>query len=855
MTRARSIFFLLILSCLLPACEEQPVNISVNISATVAGRPAAGARIAIDGNDIGVTDEEGKLSKKIQRLRSSKVKISALLKTETLKAKPWEDEFTIAANEKREGGSYDVNVVMQTFITIAAQANGAPLANAGIRLGDKALGTTGKDGNYEYVFSAWPEGADQVQISKAGYITAQLAVQPQPGATFSTSLVEQAVVRISASSEQYGRMAPLAGARVLLDDQELGTTDERGKFTYLHFGTHGGTAQLKIVAAGQIPPVVEDNFVLTGPHDSKLRFYPATAAPLRVGIYDFTGKAEAPGQQNVVADIQSAFTQFLFRANKGFQPVPGDALHLIIEESGQPLDTLLSAGWEATSLRDDLDILVAGNVVADGGGFLIETRFHRFDGKLLFGHIARAASGRTADISRAVAEIISNLQNRFPLAGTITGVDSDGVRINLGTDSFPISAKDYFAVYSMIKDSSGLVTGSRMVGALQTKSVGRESSLLTLSGIKKGDSIKPGDMAVRIDLSMQDLRSYATLRISNDTGGGVPLSQVNVFMDGVWIGQSKNDGKINAPAKRGTPTTIILTHPGFKLVKTSVTPKLPGQEVKLAMQQLMSRLQVSSEPAGAKVYVDGTAIGTTPMGAAVAVATGFHLIKLDDGETSFPWSGIREFGSDGVMLTDKAKITLLPDLRKVAAKQLQSAKPDAAVSTYQSSTVEHPDYIAIRSALAEHLLDRNKDADGAIKEIEHLLSARRIDHIVNKTYNSVFIIFGRAYSAKAAVVKDNSAEAALYYLKAVEALTRARDSADYFPAAERAALSHDAYFHLAMARHQLHLLRPDAKSYYAAQLAWQEYLDAFPEKLKNEDRFAKAKQSAYSLREELKPAS
>lgn len=829
------------------------MSLTVKVSATLSGQALAQAQVVIDDAPVGVTNADGMLTTPLQKMRNTTTPITVSYKTADMQAKSWSGEIYIAGTEKRSGGIYEVNAVLQPFIIFEAKCGDKLLEHAVISQGKQELGKTNSKGLFEFAFKEWPENMTEVSISRSGYMPTTLAVINKSGSTFSANLIEQAVLRITAVTETNELVTPLKNIDVYLNETLLGKTDNRGIFTYLHTGIHGGSAVLNFIAGNQIPEKREENVTLKGPLSFELQYLPANAPPLRTGVFTFSDTSESGGSASLAVDARQQFASNFFRASQAFQEIPQDVLTHIINASGMDIDKLLTDGWENSGLRDDLDLLIVGNVANDVSGKLLDVRFYRFDGKLLFGHLARMDGGTSRDITKAVVEIIGNVRKRFPFEGAVVSMDVSGIKVNLMGNAFPLAENDMFTVHSIIKDAHGEVTGSRTVGALALRYTNNNQPVLVENNVKPGDKIKIGDKITRIDTSMQTYRSYLALNVNSSEGGRMsPLENVNVFVDGIWTGQTKRDGTLNVPAQRGADAWLVLQRPGYLPLSARVMPKIPGEKITLEMTPAKSNFVIDSEPAGATILVDGAKVGTTPLTNPIALASGFHSLELQAPEGYVAWRQIVTAGKPNIDLTGNAKILLPSDILGIARKQQQAKKIDDAIITLQASTPDHPDYIALRYLLAELFLVDKKDPTAAIKEIERTLSVKRIDQTLNRQHNDIYVLLGRAYNSQAeTLVAENPAAAALSYMKATDALLWARDHARFIDELKRMGMTHDAYYYLALAYHQIQKLRPSSTSREKAQVAWQEYFDFFPSKLNNDDSYAKRKVEAEKFRDAL----
>ena len=852
---SRRITFLIFIICLnlLLSCAEKPVTISVKVKVNLSGEPLAQATVFVRENPVGNTDAQGLFTTSIQEMRNTTIPVSVTYKTDGMQAKPWSGEIFIPGSEKSSGGTYELVADLKAFITIEAKSGDEAIPKAVISLRNQTLGVTDKNGRFDYIYKQWPENASALTISKRGYLPVNLPVTNKSGSQYAAHLVERAVIRVTATTQSNGILFPLPEVDVYLQDSLVGKTDGRGILTYLHDGEHGADAVVRFSVANQFTEKDEAVITLSGKSDFDLQYLPASAPPLRVGVMMFSDSTIKSKNSNIPSLAHAQFKQHLFRASRAFEEISDNMLYSLLEESGFDLFQLTSSGWDNSNLREELDILVLGNISSDEFGYLIDVRMFRYDGKLLFGHLSHAGSGAESNITKSIVEIIGNIQKRFPFEGTVTGIEASEIRINLTGSIYPLAMNDLFSVQSLVKDAQGIATGSRTIGALSMKYKGSNQPILVANNIKPGDRVRFGDKVTRIDSTLQNYRSYVTVTANSmdgDTSG--KLQDVDVFVDGIWIGRTRRDGTLNAPGTRGKKHWLVFLRPGYVPVSRQVAIKVPGEKLTIEMIPQSTNFIVNSEPEGATVLIDGSSAGTTPMAAPVGVSSGLHTVVLQAPEGYFPWQQILDFGGSDINLTGKNTIKLAADFRNAIADQIKSKKIDDAISSLQQIAGDHPDYIAGQSMLAELYLDKKEDPSTAISHIEQALKAQQQNIQFGKKHSSIYVLLGKSYFSQASkLAEENIPAALLSHLKAIDALKKAQLSMRYFPKEKQKELTHDSFYYLALAYHNIYKLRPTELYLKNAQVAWQEFFDFYPKNLDKEDSYLEIKQKAEQLSSEL----
>jgi len=120
--------------------------------------------------------------------------------------------------------------------------------------------------------------------------------------------------------------------------------------------------------------------------------------------------------------------------------------------------------------------------------------------------------------------------------------------------------------------------------------------------------------------------------------------------------------------------------------------------------------------------------------------------------------------------------------------------------------------------------------------------------LVLKQYAVVYANLGKAYYVKGeSLVKTKRDEALEYFAKAVKALDRARENTRFFPDERHDEAVHDTYYYRALAYQNLYQITGREALRSNVELAWNEYVDFFPEKLRGNPDFERLRESGLSM--------
>ncbi len=836
------------------SCSEKPVDVTLNVAATLAGKPLAGAKVMVDGVASGETDAHGKLPVALSRMRGFHGKIAVTMEAAETRAKPWEGEYAIATDEKAQGAIYNVEATLRGFVTVIVTSAGKPLANAVIRDNKKELGRSDAVGEFEYDFDAWPESGMVVSVGKEDYVTEKLVLEGVSGKRFAVDLYERAIIRVKSMREENGHATPLAGSVVFLDGNQIGVTDDGGNLVYRHKGAHGKSATLMIKVKDHVPAQVQDKVELAGKSNITRYFYPEQASPVRLGVYEFVSNTANANISEVVDRVAGKFVEELKAETGAFAILDRNELKRLISSSKTNIDKLKQKGWQQKPLANAMDVLAIGSVSKDeSDGYYIEVSMFRNDGRLIMSHVGHASGDSNWRIGRAISDIVENIVERYPFEAVITGGGADEFRINMGKKVFPITDDDVFSVRAVNRDPGGRATDEE-IGALKVRNRKPLFTNLAVEGMTKDRKPQIGDKVVRLDSAQQRTTNYVSLLVKGGVDDSrVPLSGVNVYAAKKWIGVTDMSGKLDIPARIGKDVDVVLYRHGFKQVAKTLDAQSKGQVFELAMESFNSNLNLASDPNGAKVYIDEQNIGSTPLAQPYPIPLGFHNLRIAKGGDYRDWEEVVEFNKHEENMTGDHKVVLYKDWVRIGDRAYENHDLVGAIEAYRSANRDHPDFAESHHRLARMYMDEKGDYDAAITEFESVLEVPEVKQLILKQYAVVYTNLGHAYFAKGEQVQDKDKDAAAkYFAKAISVLGKARENSRFFPNENYDEIIHDTYYYLAMSYHYLYTITHNEAILGNADLAWQQYFDFFPQKLEDREEFARIKNAARQLWDQIK---
>jgi tetratricopeptide (TPR) repeat protein len=829
-------------------CADKPVDFALEVKVLLDGRPVKDAEVRVDGAAEGRTDASGVFTKTFARLPEQPVRLEVRKEADKFRAKPWERTFSV-----KRGGRSDppdtqrFTADLQRYVVVAVTHDGKPVAGAEVTVEGKPAGPTAESGELEHVFDKWPKAGLRVAVKKEGFGDATVVHRGESGDRIGVAIHNSAVVTVEAVEERNGVARPIAGAVVAIGGNEVGKTGTNGTYVYRHKGQVGGTARVQISAPGYLPSAATRSVTLAGGRKVRHYFQPAAGERPRAAFLGFATNTRGEDIDDVVKRVEAAFVPELFGA-RAFTQVPAATARDLIKRSKLSYEKLQKTGWRGTPLAEAVDVIVFGSVArAEGDSFVIEVSFFTPDGKLAMSQAAVAASSGSWRVGRAVNELVANVVAAYPVAGLVTAVSGEAVQINVGRNQFPVAGEDLFVVQTAKRGEDGRISGYTDGGTVKVRRA-RDDHSETQAEALHGEP-RPGDRVVRLDLARH---AHGAGKVVIAVKGGrsgeeAALPGANVYVDRRWAGTTDRRGELGVPLRAGRKYEVLVYRHGYEQATAAIEAK-DGARHDFALKSFTSDFTVESEPSGATVQVDDQRIGTTPIAKAHPVMLGFRSVRIDAGGDWRAWEEVIEFKRP----EESRKVVLYKDYLKLADRAENARQWDEAIRLYTAAPKEHPDYPELRHRLGQLYLDDKRDFDRAIAELELVQALPEVDELVLKQYAVVYTNLGKAYYAKGeSLLRANRNDALQYFAKAAKALDRARENTRFFPNERHDEAVHDTYYYRALAYHNLYQVTKRESLLASVELAWHEYADFFPAKLRGRPEFEHLRESGEKLAKQI----
>lgn len=844
--------FLVCASLMLAACGQQ---VDLEVRARLDGQPSPQARVAIDGEAQGTTDDRGHFAKTIRRKAGAEIEVSVSKEAPGYRIQPWKTTFVVKRGKEGEAAKYIFDAELQAtrYFTVVVTEKGKPVADAVVKLNNKEVGKTDTTGELVYQYKDQPSKGVDLVVAKPGYAAWRKAGRVPPGERVEAALVRRAIITVVALTEEYGQRSGVPGVTVSIGNKPAGQTDARGIVTYSYDGEPGKKLQVSLAARGYLPEEWTTTITAEGQVSIQRYFSPATMKPIRTVVYRIVGNTPGVDLRDLAAQAEQAFAIQLFRS-PAFREVPRETLEAEMKAAKLGIDQISTKGWGDTPLRRTVDMMVLGSLAKDEQGFTIEAKFYSPGGKVILSQITRAR--RAGDIKSASQEMAAMALERFPFEGTVVAAEEDQYRVNLGK-AHRISRGTDLTVTVATLDKAGKVTGSRETAKLRVKRLDENGAWAEAQELTKGETIALGNRVVRRVPREGEKEPDKTYLILSAKGGVAPdvtpLSGVNVYLNTEWVGVTGPDGKAEVQIRLGKSYGLLLYRHGFQPVSEKIRVERDRDVKEYALSANTSLFKVDSAPSGASVAVDGEPFGRTPMLEGKSVNLGFRRVKVSLGEDHRDWEEVVEFDKKIEDRTGARKIVLHKDFLRIGARAAQQGDMDAAILAYASTVREHPDYAEARSRLGQLYLDEKNDYDAAIREFENVLAVPENRQLIYKQFAVTFVNLGHAYYAKGNTLVQKERDAATQaFAKALQALQVAKQNTRFFPTTRYDEALHDTYYYLALSYHKLYLVTKTPAVMHNANLAWQEYFDFFPRKLEGNPAYEQSRESGRTYWAQIK---
>jgi hypothetical protein len=753
-------------------------------------------------------------------------------------AQPHQDEADVSEKDLAHEKS-SPSPLGPPILTLNVMADGikddAGIAGAEVLYADakakalKAACKTNVKGRCVIRFALPPEGPISFVVAKKGFKTASGQILVRGQVSQQVRLVRGMTLDIFALTKIYNHAEGLAQVEVLVDNKRVGFTDHFGHFTYLFSGKKESMLAVTLKAPGHMPEVYETDFVASGPMSVVKYFADHAPPPSQVAILTPmpAGSVDQAILNQISGPIHDAIKigarKHIF-STAAFKEAPLAVIERAMRASNLDAANLARKGWSTLPIKATLDALMVPTIVT---GAKNSIEISMVDS---YGHVIAAAreeldsSMDQASIDRAMQIVSEKIIRSYPFEGAVIGKESDRVTVNIGhAQGRGIRSGDLIDVFGVQAERLGDKEKHKKIATLTVREVFDGQSKCSVGWIAPRAMIDRGDLVVLRPRRPAEASS-TKIRVSTREGKrSIEVGQANVYLNGHWLGTTDETGRLYVEA-HGSGSLRVVKH-GFR-EQTLDVKFSPKGSVDLELTRESSHLRVDSRPSGATVFVEGRAMGRTPLTTPIPVPSGFVKLRIESGSGFKPYVAVLELEEGTLDLTGNRLILLETDFMSQAQRLIRSGKNSEALKVLSQVPSSHSDYLLARYEAGEILLTVLDIPEKALAFFDDVISNEAVKSFSDKRFIGAHInaAVARFRVAESLVSKDPAA-ARPYYQKVIEGIDAVTPHLRFVASDQYNQAVHTVDYHRALARHRLWSTSQDPQMLVDTVRTWRSYLE------------------------------
>ncbi len=728
------------------------------------------------------------------------------------------------------------------------------------------IGYSNKKGKVRFTYFKPKERSVTLFVQKDKYFRYSKKITLRPSGRLKVKLFKAVVIDVHAFTKEFYFQKGVGNIEVFLNKKSIGLTDQFGRFSYQYNGPKGELINLKLKSKGYVPGNYSSDLVIANSIKISKAFQKKKAPSPKIGfaqIYHHSFTKNVKPKQ--ISTLKNQFSQALRKqlfAKEDFLQVKSRVLESEINKRGLLIPGLVSKGWSNSRLNPYLDaVMIPELIVAKDKKVFFNV--YTATGKNILSMFEKISSSNTP--TKIAQKITQKLRRNFPFEGAIIEkLKNKMVKINLGSDRFPgIKAGDEFDIHGMKFDRQGKNLTTQLVGTLKLSKVNKTSALAKINNIRARSAINVGDRVVRkIKLRARPKmvsKGNKKKIVSKAPGKSIsfvvrsksgiklkPISEVNLYVNGTWLGTTNSKGVLKAQIEAKNKITVLGHRFGYSVLEQEISIKGKKSPINLFLSPRFSSFIISTVPNGKVVYIDGKRVGRSPILKPVQLPLGYRKLKVMGGAGFKNHERVLEVTPLLVNLSGPKAIKLEKDFLSIARKFEQKRAYEKAILYYKKVKDSESDYPRAQNAMGRIYLDYLKQPEKAVESFEQVFKVPEVKEMVNKQYTVTYTNLGTAYfQAANKSFNSNQRKSALFFKKAYESFLKANMYSKYFPIESHNQIKHDTLYFLALTYQKLFYLTERPQFLQKANIAWKDYIDFYrfhiTEKTKYEDPIKNAK--------------
>ena len=723
------------------------------------------------------------------------------------------------------------------------------IQDAAVIINGKEEGKTDRKGIIIVRYSGEDSKEDDIQVFKEGEHIWMNRVQINPSASIDIRLNQMLLIDLQINTEYYDVVRGVENVDVYLGKEFVGRTDEEGLFSFKYMNENGVDGSLELTIEYPDPYL---------PKKQRRNFLIREDLPkLTVVDFAYNRKTVSPKVAVMPIAFKDRNNFFLRRhthdlktaiedniSSEGFFSVVPSAgvsemfrqFNIDFRDSGM--------NWkDIPNIKKEVDAILVGDMSGESSGLNVSIQAFDYTGERIF-EVARTVTLR--ELQALSEDVAQRLKANFPLEGNIISVEKK-LSINLGARQ-GIRKNNLFYGFVDYYDRMKKSYAKKRVVKLIVTDVGKNRSEGELESVTEGYLLEAG---VKVKRFIESAGTQKDLTVTVEViSEKSPVSEANVYLDDQWYGQTDYAGKLDVIAKSGINIDFLVYKEGYIPGLMSAKVNEDSSVLRFELKRGKSTFQISTEPEGALVFIDGEYRGTSPIiDKPLIVPYGFHLLELEM-KGYGKYRNYVNFSDKRVSFTRENRIILYKDLLGDAEKEYSVENIDTAISLLLNIPDSHPDYRSAMELLGYIYFSDIRDYRRAIEYYSRSLKA--VDGEI-KSAENIFSYYnlGQAYYNEAESAFYSSSEYAQYnYLQAVNNFEYVKARKGRLPVQRRLTVYQDTLFYLAVCYQKLYYLTQKSEYLSKAYYVWIDYFDFFPDELSRDSYFKKQHRIATSYRQE-----
>ena len=310
---------------------------------------------------------------------------------------------------------------------------------------------------------------------------------------------------------------------------------------------------------------------------------------------------------------------------------------------------------------------------------------------------------------------------------------------------------------------------------------------------------------------------------STKSGKETEITGANVYFNDTWIGATSSDGRLYAEVT-GTGTLKVIKQ-GYAPFTNHVGMRA-GVRHDVVLKAQSAYLRVDSAPQGAKVLLDGSVVGTTPINTPVAANVGFVKLQVEGPANYKVYSQVLELDEGTLDLTGARIITLEQNVLSMAVTLKESGKLQEAATAFAAVPAEHSDYLAAQHELGQIFLTNLNMPARAAEAFGKITATENVKNFSDKRFIGSHINEGIAvFQTAERLVSEDPAAAQAHFRKAIVIFDNIVPHLRHVPSAQYNKAVHNVDYYKALAKHRLWNETKDPTLLSDALKTWKSYID------------------------------